>query len=443
MKKRVPRPTRRTKKKTTPKGSKRSPKAAATPPSGSEGVKGAKVAGKGMSGRAVVFEEPEPWPDPVDGGELLDEIANLLRQYLFMPDGAAEVMSLWIAHSYYINKWDRTGYLALVSSAKRCGKTTALRIIHSLVPRPITADNISPAALYRVIERDSPTLLIDEVDRIDRYSDIWQIINSGHVRGGTSIRCAGDESEPRAYSTFGAKVLAYIRRDKTNVPDTVEDRTIPVILNRRPTTLQLPKLRSHQLDVETAPLRRKLVRWAQDNDNALPGKSPIIPDALGDRAADCWEPLLAVAEVVGGKWPAVARELAVRFSADRAEDEVITTDALLLRDIRTLFDEGKNFSDELGVIGIKLVFHLQQIPGSPWKALPYPNGINETSLASLLKSHGVQPMQVGPKEKRRRRYDEVQLRALCGAHPPTAGPTPTHPNTEGPGTDSSNGGVGV
>jgi hypothetical protein len=36
----------------------------------------------GLQGRAVTVPEPEPWPDPVDGGQLLDDIAEMFRRFI-------------------------------------------------------------------------------------------------------------------------------------------------------------------------------------------------------------------------------------------------------------------------------------------------------------------------------------------------------------------------
>ncbi len=45
------------------------------------------------------------------------------------------------------------------SLAKGSGKTIALHIVEALVARSYIAANITPAALFRVIEQYAPTLL--------------------------------------------------------------------------------------------------------------------------------------------------------------------------------------------------------------------------------------------------------------------------------------------
>ena len=58
---------------------------------------------------------------------------------------------------------------------------------------------------------------------------------------------------------------------------------------------------------------------------------------LEDRVADTWEPLVAVADLAGGRWPGLARDAAVVLTADQ-DSEARTSDGIrLLADIRAAF----------------------------------------------------------------------------------------------------------
>ena len=65
----------------------------------------------------------------------------------------------------------------------RCGKSTLLRTVGRLVPRPLSTVNITPAAMFRVVEAAKPTLLIDE-GRIVREEneELRGVINARHCR---------------------------------------------------------------------------------------------------------------------------------------------------------------------------------------------------------------------------------------------------------------------
>jgi len=46
------------------------------------------------------FAEVEPWPEPVDGQLLLEELAGVLARYVVLPPNGAEALALWSLHTY-------------------------------------------------------------------------------------------------------------------------------------------------------------------------------------------------------------------------------------------------------------------------------------------------------------------------------------------------------
>jgi hypothetical protein len=108
--------------------------------------------------------ETAAWPEPVYGAQLLHEITAAIRQYVVLEKGAAEATALWALHTYCFDAFAITPRLAIISAVMRSGKTTLLDVLSCLVHRPISTANAIPAALYRMIEKLRPTLLIDEAD---------------------------------------------------------------------------------------------------------------------------------------------------------------------------------------------------------------------------------------------------------------------------------------
>ena len=51
-------------------------------------------------GTRLTFPKQEPWPDPVDGAELLNELATLFERHVVLPDHAADALALWVLHSH-------------------------------------------------------------------------------------------------------------------------------------------------------------------------------------------------------------------------------------------------------------------------------------------------------------------------------------------------------
>src|SRR5215510_11560988 len=226
------------------------------------------------SGRGLVFTDPEPWPEAVDGAALLDDLAQTYRRFVSLPDGGAEALALWIVFTYALDAFDVAPILALCSPLKRCGKTTTEDLTAALAHRPLTAANITVAALYRTVEQFAPTISVGEADTFLLTNlALRGIINSGHTRATAFvIRTTGHE--PRFFSTWGARMIALIGR----LPATLEDRAIVLPMRRRAPDEAVDRIRRTELRRQLDPLRRRAVRWVADQLAALRTADPAVPD---------------------------------------------------------------------------------------------------------------------------------------------------------------------
>jgi hypothetical protein len=339
-------------------------------------------AAKVGQGQALEFPEPEPWPDSVDCASLLQDIADTLSRYVALPPYGAVAMALWVIHAYALDAASVAPILALTSPEKRCGKTTSLSLLARLVPRPLISSNISPAALFRTVEKYSPTLLVDEADTVlHEKEELRCILNSSHTRDAASVvRTVGDEYEPRRFSTWSAKVVALIGR----LPDTLADRSIIIPMRRRASREHVERLR---LDLPGAfeQIRRRATRWSADHLAELRSNDPEVPAELSDRAADNWRPLLAIADLAGGEWPRRARQAALAHSGAAEAQE--GTGEQLLADIRAIVHERggtRIFTDEL-------LPDLTERDDLPWREWRRGNPLTAVQLAKLLKPFGIRP----------------------------------------------------
>ena len=138
-------------------------------------------------------------------------------------------------------------------------------------------------------------MLFDEVDGIFRgrdedSKDLKRLLNSGYRTGATVLRTVGDQHEPKRFSTFSPKVLAGLG----GLPDTLESRCVPIVMQRRLPHEQAERLRVRVVRPGGSSCTDR--RRGRSRDPGAPGAFPDIPDELGDRAADCAEPLLAIAD---------------------------------------------------------------------------------------------------------------------------------------------------
>jgi Protein of unknown function (DUF3631) len=253
-------------------------------------------------GRTFNVPETEPWTEPVEGAECLSAVAAQVRRYIAMPPGADTIVALWAMHTWCFDCFQCFPRLAITSPEKGCGKTTLLDVLGCLVRRPLPTSNATVSAIFRIVEKDRPTLLIDEADTFLKENDeLRGILNSGHRKGGSVLRTVGDNHEPRVFSTEAPAAIAMIGQ----LPDTLEDRSVSVSLRRRKPTEHVESFRFDRTE-HLRVLARKMMRWATDNEIKLAGMDPDMGE-LQNRMADNWRCLFAIADSAGGTWPAEVR----------------------------------------------------------------------------------------------------------------------------------------
>ncbi len=357
----------------------------------------------GKESKKLFLVEPPAWEEPVDGAVLLDDIVAELKKYLVLPRYAPEAIALWIMHAHALDAFQISPILAMLSPEKRCAKTTTLTIIYNLLPRPVFASNVSPASIFRLIQEFNATLLIDEFDTFVQQNDeLRGIINSGHQRNAAYVlRVNGDELQPKLFLTWAPKVLAMIGK----LPSTLSDRAIEVPLKRKRPEEKVMRFRLVRPG-NLPDLRRQCIRWSADNlitlrEGAL-GVS--VPDGLNDRAADNWEPLLAIADRAGGEWPEWARKAALALSGDGVvEDD--SAGVMLLGDIKTIFEQraldaetNPNWNE---ISSKQLAEAFAVMEGRPWPEWRGGKPISSHTVARLLKPFGIEPGHVGARKKDR------------------------------------------
>jgi len=370
----------------------------------------------GEPGMAMTFRDPDPWPEVVVGARLLAELSLVLRHFVVLQQESIDAICLWIVFAHAHEAAQISPILCLTSPTKRCGKTTLLHLVGGLVPRPLFAANITPAAIYRTIERHIPSLLVDEADTfICGNEELRGILNSGHLRSAAIVvRSARGDFEPRTYRTWCPKAVALIGR----MADTIEDRSIMIPLKRCVSGEKPERLRFDCLD-QLAPTQRRAYRWAKDNIDRIRQADPCIPAELGDRAADNWRHLLAIADLVGGDWPCRARVAAVALSRSRADSEENISE-LLLGDIRDLFDKrhtNRMFSEDI-------VHALAEMDDRPWPEFAHGKAITKTKLARLLKPFGIHTMTFRIGRDMRKGYSADGFRDAFARYVPSKTVTP-------------------
>ncbi len=328
---------------------------------------------------ALPYQIDLPWQEPVDGAALVSELMASVRMFVALPDQAATALALWVLFTYAVNAADYSPIMAITAPEKRCGKTTLLNWLSSVVAKPLSASNMTPAAVFRSIEKWQPTLLIDEADTfLNSNEELRGVLNCGHSRQSAFvIRTVGDDHEPKKFSTWGPKAIVMIG----NLPETLADRSIHVEMRRRMQHEMVKKMRGHDQHFST--LRQMCARFAQDNLLAIQTAEPHVPDILNDRAADNWSVLLSIASVISQQFFASSIKAAIALSG--VETESPSANVELLGDIQSAFvraGESRLLTNEL----INLLCEDDEAPWSTWnKGKP----ITPRQLARRLNEFGI------------------------------------------------------
>ena len=240
-----------------------------------------------------------------------------------------------------IDAFDYTPYLHVNSPEKRCGKSRLLDCIELLVAVVWRVISPSEAVLFRKIEANRPTLLLDEVDTIfcrgkdDGKESLRALLNAGFDRSAKVPRCIPPNYEIKEFGVFCPKALAGIGK----LPDTVCDRCVSIHLRRRTKEEAIQRFRRRDAETAATPIREALAKWAQGQHTIaeLRKARPSIPETLGDRQADICEPLLAIADMAGGKWSTQARAALNELCTGEIEEND-SVGVKLLYDTRGIFD---------------------------------------------------------------------------------------------------------
>jgi hypothetical protein len=351
---------------------------------------------------------------------LLGELHAALCRYVVFPSPhAADAVCLWVAATHAQPAWEHAPRLAVVSPLKRCGKSRLLDVVAETCHAPLITVNATIAAVVRSIGEDPPTLLVDEADTLwgtkrqaDQNEDLRGLLNAGHQRNRPMLRWDITTRTAEQLDTFAMALLAAIG----DLPDTIMDRAVVVRMRRRAPGEQVDPYRTRRDAPPLNELRERLHGWAREHLRQLHQAIPEMP--LEDRAADTWEPLIAIADAADGDWPQRARDAAQAMTGAEAQHEEDSSASVrLLADLRSVFDTAA--TDALYTTTILEALHkLEDAPWADW----YGHPLATRDLARLLRAFDVRPKDVrehgGPNRKGYARAD---------LHEPWARYVPLHP----------------
>jgi putative DNA primase/helicase len=341
----------------------------------------------------------EPWPEPIlNAPELFDQIHDCYPIYLYLPAGAAVILTLWPAHAHVLNAFTHTPRLHLTSAKPGCGKSTVFDVVAAFCPRVLHTNNLRPAVLYRGMHGGQLIVaLLDELEYyVQRFPELNGLLNASNKRGTLIHRCEGNKV--RAFKIFAATGLSGLG----HLVPTVLDRSISLHLLEAPKGVLKARFIPEEAHAEKI-LGRKLARWAQDNYDAIAATAanPVMPDAAYNRLGDNWRPLFALAQVIGGHWPERLTAAFHALSSSPSDPQLLTLNSQLLGDIHHIFTR----TSASRIFSADLVTALCALPDRPWSGNK--NGhrpLTQATLARQLAPFKIFPLLLRIGDRRAKGY---------------------------------------
>lgn len=313
---------------------------------------------------------------PVDGAALLEDVTAAVRRHVVLADDFARTNALFVLHAHAHDAARISPVLALTSPVIGCGKTTALAVLAELTPQPLFIGNLTPAGLYRTVNGKKSTLLIDEAESgLLGNRVLLSLLNSGHRRAGARVLRADG-----IFEVYCPKVIALVGE----LPAALRDRAISIGLERKRPDETVAPLNAAAI-AHLQELSQRAASWAEQQFEKLAAANPVLPAGLNNRHADNWGSLLSIADAAGGRWPDLARSLAV-CAMSHAEAQR-SPGVALLYDLRAIFRALQ--IDRLATADI--VEMLPDRGDGQWDNYHRGRPITASDIARLLRPFGIRP----------------------------------------------------
>jgi putative DNA primase/helicase len=356
---------------------------------------------------------------------ILEDVEEFLRRFITYSEHDSIAVTCWLAHTYLIHDMPdgtHTPRLAILAPKKECGKSTVLDITGLLLKDSVASINISPAALYRMVEKNKSVIQLDETDQRS-LEDKLELIHAGFKKGksATVYRC-NEEGEVVAFNVFGALMFAAI--DKGQILDTTSSRSICI---RMPEDPNAKPFRLRLYGEEATKLQQRLEEWCLSIRDKAQEYVPEMPSGIVGRKADKWEILFTIADLTDAdrdnatpttpatpvlRWGARVRQAALALEG-KEKDVTESTDGELLRVDINYIIYNNNILDKY-MWTEDLIKHLST-ENDKWK---YYNGvglekqITGDQIRRLLRPYGVRPEKdpIRMRGDKKRGYEVAKLR---------------------------------
>ena len=319
--------------------------------------------------------------------EILDLISTKFKEHVkFQDESDADALALWVVMTYLMEHLEIAPMLYVTSPEPMCGKSTVMKLLKVFCHRAEMVSKITPAAIYRLIERDQPTLIFDEADRFLRGNDdLNGIINAGHARFEATViinkKLSDGNYDPVEFPVWCAKAIAGIGKQD----DTLTSRSIVISLRRKLVSETVKPVRFNMFQ-EYEAIRKSLAAWAANFKPISEQEMEPFLKANTDRGTDNWLALGIIAKRINPEW--VERVQAALDTIEvRQSDGLQSAGVQLLSDVHDVVSECSRPEWSSTDLYNSVVFNEE----TDWSVFNHGRPITKKKFTQMLGDFGIKP----------------------------------------------------
>lgn len=235
--------------------------------------------------------------------DCFNKLNEHMKKYIVFEDERVyTILALWVIGTYMYRLFRYFPYIWL-NADKGSGKTRVMEVITPLAFNSIIAVNHSEASVFRLVDVDGATLLIDEFEKLkkDNQQGIMTLLNSGFNAEASVVRNekSNDTFNPKTFSAYSPKMFAGI----DDISDVLMDRCIKIKMFEKSRGVSVERYKVDDIMAENIKkLRDDLYICGLQHGSGIKelydSNSITLPSELSDRECDIWEVLFSIAKCI-------------------------------------------------------------------------------------------------------------------------------------------------
>lgn len=229
---------------------------------------------------------------------LFTRIKGFLKKFIVVSDNFYYVLVSYILMTYVYVLFQVIPYLWL-NGERGTGKSTIMKLLNKLCFNPLYCSNITPANIFRQIDNDGSTIILDEFEKMygEDKQEIIKLLNQGFNKDAVVSRCVGQNNQVKKFRSFSPKIMGGI----SNIDDVLFERCIKYTTERvkgaKIIKFRETKEQKEEIDTIVQDLYIFGYNYAEKIKKIYDSEE-IEYEGNNLREDDLWNPLLCIAKII-------------------------------------------------------------------------------------------------------------------------------------------------